>query len=146
MPLVRAILRRMPAQYEEILALLLAQLSEPIQQYDDGEGGIVMRSGKPEEVVVRLTDEAVLIAEFALDMSEGNSVNVTPLPIGSVHWAAISQDAAVRAIRTLLAAARESRLAKFRTCAICGEAVPPEWMEDDTVCGACTPPGAGTIH
>ena len=123
----------MPLLYEEVLAFILAQLPEPAQRHE--EDGVLILGGEPCEVLVRLTGFDVLVAEYA----------PTPIPIGSVCWAAMPEDAAMRAIKALLTGAREARRSKYVTCSVCGELTAPEWMRDD-VCGRCSGPAGNSVH
>jgi hypothetical protein len=135
-----------PAAYEEVLAFVLAQLGEPIAQHAEDDGSVLITHGDPAEVIVRITESHVVVAEHAVSWHTPHDPVVEPIEIGAVFWAHLSSDAALRAIRTLLVGARESRLAKFRVCAMCERATPPEWMHDDDVCQACAQRKLGVVY
>ena len=136
----------MPAAYEELLAFLLAHLTQPVEQHADADGALMMTSGEPGEIIVWLTDSHVSVAEYAVRWHTPSEPTVDPIEIGTVAWNAISEDAALRAVRTLLAAAREARLSKFRVCGICERSMPPEWMHDDGVCQRCAEQAHEVVH
>lgn len=133
----------MPAAYEEMLAYVLAQLSEPIEQETDDQGAVIISSGYPGEVIVRLTESDVTVAEYA---AERHGPLVQPFPIGTVNWSAISADAAMRVVKALLVAAREARLSRFRVCVSCDRSTPPEWMYDEDTCRECAGQDRGMVH
>lgn len=136
----------MPAAYEEILALILAQLSEAVEQHEDDEGSVVITGGDPGEVVVHLSATQVIVAEYAVDWETPDEAVIDPIPTGGVNWTVVSSDGAMRCIKALITAAREARLAKFRTCTRCEERTPPEWMHSDELCQECAEQDLGLIH
>src|SRR5512132_2721204 len=102
-----------------MLAFALAQLTAPVEQHSDDDGAMVMTGGEPAEVIVRLTESEVTVAEFAIAWRGPYTGSVEPIPIGTVHWTAISAEGAMRAVKALVGAAREARLVKFRVCGMC---------------------------
>ena len=136
----------MTSAYEEMLAFLLAQLTAPVGQQVDEAGTVVITSGEPGEVIVRLTDSVVTVAEYALTWKSDTAAAVEPAPTGSVMWSVISSEAAMRVVKALIAAAREARLSKFATCRLCERSTPPEWMEWDDVCQECAECDPRTVH
>jgi hypothetical protein len=135
----------MPATYEELLAYLLAHLAEPVEQHTDEDGAVVITSGDPVEVIVRLTELHVTIAEPAVVWHARDEPVVVPIEIGTVAWSAISDEAAMRAARILIAAAREARLSKLRPCESCGRPTAPESMSDD-LCRDCAERQREVVH
>lgn len=133
----------MPATYEEMLAFIQAQLPSPLEERAGSDGTLSFTAGEPAEVVVRLTQSEVHVLEFAVTWQEFTPV-VEPIPIGSIRWSAMSPDAAIRTLRALLSAARESRLSKFVVCRICERPSPPEATDEDDVCDRCGP--QETVH
>lgn len=131
--------------FEEMLAFVLAQFDVPVER-DDSDGAVLITSGEPGEVIVRLTALDVTVAEYAVEEHGDNPESVDPIVIGSVMWSAISADAAMRVVKGLIGAAREARLAKFRVCRLCEQATPPEWMETDDLCADCAGDGYGVVH
>ena len=65
--------------------------------------------------------------------------------VGSVVWRRIPNPNAISAVRSLIDAARESRLAKFSICSQCDQRKPPELMLDDDVCHACAERHLGVV-
>jgi hypothetical protein len=129
-----------------MLAFVLAQLTAPVEQHSDDDGAMVMTGGEPAEAIVRLTESEVTVAEFAIAWRGPYTGSVEPIAIGTVHWTAISAEAAMRAVKALVSAAREARLSKFRGCGMCGQSTPPEWMHDDNVCQECAERDLGVVH
>ena len=135
-----------PATYEEILAFILAQLSEPVDQQETTDGALVITSGDPEEVVIRLSKEDVVVAEFAGTWITPYELQVAPIHIASMTWVAVSESAAMRLLGASISAAREARLSKFRTCTTCETSTPPEWMHGEEVCQGCAEREDGVVH
>lgn len=136
----------MAAAFEELLAFIAAQLPTPVQQDFQDDGSVLFVGGEPGEVVVRLTPDTVTVAEYSSRWSTPYTPTVEPIEIGVFNWTAVSGDAAMRVVKTLIAAAREARLAKFATCVVCAQRRPPEWMDDDDVCQACAERTGGVVH
>lgn len=136
----------MPATFEEMLAFALAQLTAPIEQHADEDGAMVMTGGEPGEVIVRLTESEVTVAEFAISWHGPDTPVVEPIAIGTVRWNEISAEAAMRVVKALVGAAREARLSTFGVCSMCERATPPEWMHSDDVCQACAEGEFGVVH
>ena len=126
-----------------MLAFVLAQLPAPVDQQIDDEGARVITGGDPPEVIVRLADADVTVAEYAVP-SPGAPVE--PIAIGTVQWTAISAEAAMRVVKALVAAAREARRATFVVCAMCDRATPPEAMASDDLCEECADFDSGVVH
>lgn len=131
--------------FEEMLAFVLAQFDVPVQR-DDNDDAVLITSGEPGEVIVRLTPLDITVAEYALEEQGDTAVSVEPIVIGSVTWSAISAEAAMRVVKGLIGAAREARLAKFRVCRLCEQLTPPEWMESDDLCAECAGDDYGLVH
>jgi hypothetical protein len=49
-------------------------------------------------------------------------------------------------VATLIDAARESRLGKFRVCRFCNGRTPPELLHEDDVCQACAQQHLGVVY
>lgn len=127
----------MPVAYEEMLAFVLARLHEPIDQHEDAEGAVVITSGDPGEVIVRLTESEVTIAEYSVWENGSARSALRPITVGTVGWTALSADATMRAVTALIHLAREARTATFRVCSVCARATPPERMQSDDRCREC---------
>jgi hypothetical protein len=54
-----------PERYEQLIAFLGSQLPAPVDQQEVRGGAIQFLAGDPPEVVVVLTDSAVVVSEFA---------------------------------------------------------------------------------
>jgi hypothetical protein len=48
-------------------------------------------------------------------------------------------------VQSLIDAARERRAGRFRTCRVCGERRPPEWMAQE-VCEDCAEGRLDVVH
>jgi len=135
----------MSAAFEEMLAFVLAQFDAPVER-DEADGAVLVTSGEPGEVIVRLTTLDITVAEYSLEWRGEHAASVEPIVIGSVIWSAISADAAMRVVKGLIGAAREARLSTFRVCVICERNTPPEWMASDDVCQECAEEEHEVVH
>lgn len=136
----------MPPGYEELHAFLAAQLARPVSEDFADDGSVVLTSGDPGEVIVRLTKSTVTVAEYSVRSMGAQAPVVTPIIIGTLRWRRVSPESAMHTVKSLIAAARDSRLAKFRTCETCSERNPPEWMYDDELCQGCAESRFGVVH
>ena len=136
----------MTATFEEMLAFVLAQLAAPVEQHDEPDGAVVVTSGEPGEVIVRLTDAQLTVAEYSMAWRTPETASVEPIAVGMVIWRTISAEAAMRVVRGLVAAAREARRSKFRVCGLCERSTPPEWMETDDLCQECAEQDSGVVQ
>ena len=136
----------MSAAFEEIQAFIAARLTQPVVEHTENDGTHVLTGGNPPEVVVRITPASVVVGEYSMRWEGPLTVRVRPIIIGSVRWGRLSIEGAMQAIAALITAARNVRMAKFRTCAICGERNAPEWMHDDTICDGCAEGHFDVVH
>lgn len=136
----------MPPGFEELHAYIAAQLARPVSQDFADDGSVVLTSGDPCEVIVRLTKATVTVAEYSIRSTGPHAPFVAPIVVGTVKWRRVSPESAMHAVKSLIVAARDSRLAKFRTCQTCSERNPPEWMYDDELCQACAESRFGVVH
>ena len=126
-----------PTSYEELLAFVEAHLDAPVARDRAPDGSLYLVGGDPPQVIVRVTSSAVTVSEYAVRVEGPDAPVVRPIRIGSVVWRRIPDTSGMKAISTLIAAARQSRLATFRICVSCETATPPEWMRDDDTCQTC---------
>ncbi len=136
----------MPAAFEELIAFIAAQLPAPVQQDFQDDGSVLFVGGDPGEVIVRLTTHTVTVAEYSVRWERPSTPAVQPIEVAVFNWEAVSGDAAMRVVRTLIAATRESRLSKYTTCQACEKSTPPEWMHDDEICQSCAERERGVVH
>ena len=97
-------------------------------------------------MIVRLTPRSAVVAEYSLRWQGPHTAIVKPIQIGSVRWTRGSEEDVMRAVKALITVARNTRLAKFRTCSMCGERNPPEWMHGEAVCEGCAEGQLGVVH
>lgn len=135
-----------PERFEQLIAFLSSHLPEPVEQQSDGKGGIVFTGGSPGEVVAHLTDSIVAIAEFRVRWENPYTPAVKPRRVGVVKWRRLPETAMMNAIASLIKGARETRLARYRTCRHCGTSSPPEWLQAEDACQTCAERESGTLH
>ena len=126
-----------PTSYEELLALVEAHLDAPVARDHAPDGSLYLVGGDPPQVIVRVTSSTVTVFEYAVRVEAPHAPVVRPIRIGSVAWRRIPDTSGMKAISTLIAAARQSRLATFRICVWCDTPTPPECMRDDDTCQTC---------
>ena len=130
--------------FEEWLAFISTHLTEPVSTELAPDGSTYLTGGDPGEVIVRLTRSTVTVWEYSVGWETPHSPTVQPIRVGSVVWRRIPNPSAISAVRSLIDAARESRLAKFSVCSHCEQRKPPELMHDDDVCQACAGEPSGS--
>jgi hypothetical protein len=133
-------------RFEQLIAFLSSHLPEPVEQQPDGTGGIVFTGGSPGEVIAYLTDSSVEIAEFRVRWENPGTPVVKAQRVGVLQWRRLPETALMNAIASLIKGAREMRLARYRTCRVCGTSNPPEWLQSEDVCQTCAEGELGTVH
>ena len=135
-----------PERYEQLIAFLGSNLPGPVERQEDTDGAIRFTGGDPPEVVVLLSDTAVIVASFAGEWETPLTFRARPRRVGTVKWRRLPENALLAAITALVKGAREARLASFQVCQYCGQRTAPEWLHDDGVCQSCADRHSGAIH
>lgn len=125
-------------EWEALVASIRAELPEPVEQEITRDGAVVFVGGQPGQVVVRVTASVVSVAEYGVEWLGPDEVVVRPLHLGSLRWRRLPEIQALTILSSLVSAARQSRLSKYRACRLCLEPTPPERLQDDDICEACT--------
>jgi hypothetical protein len=132
--------------FEEWLAFITTHLTQPVSQEIAPDGSTYLTGGDPAEVIVRLTRSTVTVWEYAVSWETPHSATVQPIRLGSVVWRRIPNPSAISAVRSLIEAARESRLARFSICSHCEQRKPPELMHDADMCQSCAQRDLGIVY
>jgi hypothetical protein len=132
-------------RFEQLIAFVSSQLPKPVEEQQGGDGSILFTGGEPPEVIVHLTDQTVVVSEFAGEW-EGDGFSITPLLVGELYWHALPETALMNALSALIKGAREARLSRYRICSQCGERVSPEYFGAADVCDRCADEPPGVIH
>lgn len=122
--------------YEEWQAFISTHLPEPVAEDTTDLHETWYTAGEPGEVVVRLRHSTVTVFEYAVE-SKGSAQIVRPRRIGGLRAAGVDDSRAMSIVEGLIAAARDRRLDRFRTCRVCDRRRPPEWMRDEGLCQSC---------
>jgi hypothetical protein len=126
-----------PEDFEQWIAFIAAQLGTGASHASRAEGWVYLSDGDPPLVIVRLTPVSVTVWEYAA-MRQWPRTPAAPIRIGSVMYRRLPEETASALIAALITAARDSRLAKFRECVVCGTTTAPEWLDEEDVCWKCT--------
>src|SRR6267378_387378 len=70
-------------RFEQLIAFVSSQLPKPVEEQQGGDGSILFTGGEPPEVIVHLTDQTVVVSEFAGEWEEGR-FSLTPLLVGEL--------------------------------------------------------------
>lgn len=127
----------LPEDFEQWIAFIAAQLGTAASQDSRADGWVYFSDGEPPLVIVRLTPVSVTVWEYAA-IRQWPRTPIAPIRIGSVMYRRVPEETASAVISSLISAARESRLAKFRPCVVCDTRTAPEWLDEADVCRACT--------
>jgi hypothetical protein len=125
-----------PEDYEQWIAFIAAQLGPNASHDTRADGWVYFADGEPPLVMARLTPVSVTVWEYAA-MRQWPRTPMAPIRIGSVMYRRLPEEAASRLISSLIDGARESRLARFRQCAVCNTRTAPEWLDENDVCWKC---------
>lgn len=134
-------------RYEQLIAFLGSQLPAPVEQEPAGDEALVFTGGAPPEVIVQLTQTTVTVLEYAGVWESTDRFLVKPKHVGTVKWRRLSETATMNAVSALIKGARETRLGRYRHCAVCDEKHPPESLfGDEDVCGDCAQQQRYLVH
>ena len=133
-------------RYEQLIAFLSTHLPTPVEQRELADGVLVFTGGSPGEVVARLTRWSVIIEEFRARRETPDAPVVHPRRVGIVKWRRLPETEAMNAIGQLIKGARDVRLARYRTCCVCGERKPPESLDDEYTCRSCADREPRVVH
>ena len=132
-------------RFEQLIAFVSSQLPKPVAEQQGSDGSILFTGGEPPEVIVHLTDQTVVVSEFAGEWEE-DGFSITPLLVGELYWHALPETALMNALSALIKGAREARLSKYRVCPQCGERISPEQFGTGGVCDGCAVDPPSVIH
>ncbi|HEY0777495.1 MAG TPA: hypothetical protein VGD56_05960 [Gemmatirosa sp.] len=115
-------------------------------------GGAVMSDvsalltyGDPVEVLVRADPHAVHV-EVPVVEWRGHAPVLTGERRASFPREAVTRFGGEAPFIEAVLAARAERVARFRTCAECGERNPPEWLHSATLCSRCATARRGVVY
>jgi len=131
--------------YEQLLAYIGTHMPAPFTQ-EDVDGIVTFTGGSPSEVIVRLTDTAVVVEEYAVRWETPYTPVLRPRRVGLVKWRRLPESQLMTIVGELIKGAREIRRSRYRTCHFCNKSQAPEWMADETTCRACTEREVGVVH
>jgi hypothetical protein len=131
--------------YEQLLAFIATHMPTPFTQ-EEIDGAMVFTGGSPGEVIVRLSDTTVVVEEYAVRWETPERPVLRPRRVGVVRWQRLPETQLMTIVDELIKGTRESRRAKYLTCAFCGRTKPPEWMEDDVTCQSCAEHEMNVVH
>ena len=132
-------------RFEQLIAFVSSQLPKPVEEQHGGDGSILFTGGEPPEVIVYLTDQTVVVSEFAGEWEE-DRFSIAPHLVGELYWHALPETALMNALSALIKGAREARLSTYRICPECGESVSPEYFGAAGLCDRCADEPPGVIH
>jgi hypothetical protein len=131
--------------YEQLLAFIATHMPAPFTQ-EEVDGTMIFTGGSPGEVVVRLTDTAVIVEEYAIRWETASRPVLRPRRVGVVKWRRLPETQLMTVVDELIKGTRDARRAKYLTCAFCGRTNPPELMADETTCVSCAEHEMNVIH
>jgi hypothetical protein len=135
-----------PERFEQLIAYLNSQLPSPVEQHTADDGSLQFSGGDPPEVIVVLTENSVVVSEFAGEWKTPFEFATRPRRLGVLKWRRLPENALLGALDHLIKGAREARRAAYQTCQYCGRSTAPEWLDADGVCQACADQNSGAIH
>lgn len=135
----------MSEHYEALLAFISTHVPTPYSQ-DESDGEVVFVGGDPHEIVVRLTESAVIVEEYAVRWDTPFRPIVSPRRVGMVRWRRLPESRLMSVVGDLIRGASEMRRSRFRRCDTCGRTHAPEWMAEAHLCRSCAEGGRTAVH
>lgn len=131
---------------DRLLELLRGQLETATVDMLQHDGTHVFVSGPPDEVVVRVTRQRLIVALYRVVWDGPHTPLVDPRPLATLNWPAFSESALTQIVRHLIDSAKRLRRDSYRTCQQCETRTPPEHMHDDQICQGCAPGVLGVVY
>ena len=135
-----------PERFDQLIAFLESNLPAPVERQEAGDGSMHFTAGEPAEVVVVLTDQSVVVSEFAGVWESPFTLAARPRRVGVLKWRRLPETPLFNALTALIKGARDARHSRFQTCRYCGHSTAPEWMHQDGICQSCADQHSGAIH
>jgi hypothetical protein len=135
-----------PERFDQLIAFLESNLPAPVERQEAGDGSMHFTAGEPAEVVVALTDNSVVVSEFAGVWESPFTLAARPRRVGVLKWRRLPETPLFNALSALIKGARDARHSRFQTCRYCGHSTAPEWMHNDGVCQSCADQHSGAVH
>ena len=111
----------------------------------DGDPSALLTYGDPVEVLVRADPHAVHVEVPVIEW-RGHAPVLTGERRASFPREAVTRFGGEAPFIEAVLAARAERVARFRTCAECGERNPPEWLHSATLCSRCATERRGVTY
>ena len=135
-----------PERFDQLIAFLESNLPAPVERQEAGDGSMHFTAGEPAEVIVVLTDNSVVVSEFAGVWESPFTLAARPRRVGVLKWRRLPETPLFNALSALIKGARDARHSRFQTCRYCGNRTAPEWMHEDGVCQSCADQHSGAVH
>ena len=135
-----------PERFDQLIAFLESQLPAPVDRQEAADGSMQFTAGDPAQVVVVLTDQSVVVSEFAGVWESPFTLAPRPRRVGVLKWRRLPETSLFNALTALIKGAREARQSRFQACRYCGNRTAPEWMHDDGICQSCADQHSGAVH
>jgi NADH pyrophosphatase NudC (nudix superfamily) len=132
--------------HETLLLEVRKQIPHPVKTESQLDGTIVLTGGKPGEVIVRINEDEISIAVFAIRWDGPHTRVVNPRELAKFNWRLLPASQTIEAVQGFISSAVQLRRAEYRQCEQCGETTPPEWMHDKRVCHSCAEHHLGVIY
>lgn len=140
--LLNGIIVSMKMDKENFKRMLVELLPKPVTP---GKNTI---AGDPPEVVVRVSDEGVVIAPYRAEWKSPYELKVVVSDVDLVGWGDLPAE--IERLRTFLSqkfdTARKTRKATLKLCSLCSKTTPPERMHDESTCQACASGKLGVVY
>jgi hypothetical protein len=133
-------------RFEQLIAFLGSQLPQPVDSQTASDGSMVFTGGAPAEVVVHLTASSVTVSEDAGASESPGHFVVKPRRVGVLKWRRLPETTLMNALTALIKGTRETRLARYRRCAVCDQPYPPEVLGTDGNCPWCSGMPQAVVH
>jgi hypothetical protein len=133
-------------RFEQLIAYLGSQLPSPVEQFEATDGSLIFIGGSPAEVVVQLDESSVVVSEYAVKRESALGVTPKPRRVGLLKWRRLSETPLMSALSALIKGAREMRIARYRSCTVCGQKNPPEALFTDDICQQCVDRPREIVH
>lgn len=131
---------------EELIELIRSLAPSPFREEIEPDGSRTLVCGDPGEVIILFDNTRITISLFEVQWKGPYTPVVTPREMGTVNWVPELRQDILLTLSHLIHSTCNQRRAGFRSCTICGESLPPEWMFNHEMCQSCASSQLGIVY
>lgn len=131
---------------DELIEFIRSLAPSPFREEIEPDGSRTLVCGDPGEVIIRFDNTRITISLFEVQWKGPCTPVMTPREMGTAYWVPELRQDILLALSHLIHLTCNLRRASFRSCTICRESLPPEWMFNHEMCQSCASSQLGIVY